>query len=159
MRTPSLPSRSSLGRLLGLACLSLVAACGGGDIKPEVSSAPALVSADRIVTLQTRTMLAGLACGSSWGDPQAFARYARFTVRNAAVLRRSQQAMADRMGGMAAFDRLHTEMSNGESIRLQAMGAPAYCAQMRDPFYTTVAIEPDELDRWAVIQEASAQLR
>jgi len=163
MRTPSLPSRSSLGRLLGLACLSLVAACGGGDIKPEVSSAPtaapALVSADRIVTLQTRTMLAGLACGSSWGDPQAFARYARFTVRNAAVLRRSQQAMADRMGGMAAFDRLNTEMSNGESIRLQAMGAPAYCAQMRDPFYTTVAIEPDELDRWAVIQEASAQLR
>jgi hypothetical protein len=162
MRTPSLPSRSSLGRLLGLACLSLVAACGG-DIKPEVSSAPtaapALVSADRIVTLQTRTMLAGLACGSSWGDPQAFARYARFTVRNAAVLRRSQQAMADRMGGMATFDRLHTEMSNGESIRLQAMGAPAYCAWMREPFYTTVAIEPEELDRWAVIQEASAQLR
>jgi len=164
MRTPSLPSRSSLGRLLGLACLSLVAACGGDDIKPEVSSAPtalALVSAsaDRIVTLQTRTMLAGLACGSSWGDPQAFARYARFTVRNAAVLRRSQQAMADRMGGMATFDRLHTEMSNGESIRLQAMGAPAYCAWMREPFYTTVAIEPEELDRWAVIQEASAQLR
>ena len=169
MRTPSLPSRSSLGRLLGLACLSLVAACGGDDIKPEVFSAPALfsaptaapalVSADRIVTLQTRTMLAGLACGSSWGDPQAFARYARFTVRNAAVLRRSQQAMADRMGGMATFDRLHTEMSNGESIRLQAMGAPAYCVQMREPFYTTVAIEPEELDRWAVIQEASAQLR
>ena len=166
MRTPSLPTRSSLGRLLGLACLSLVAACGGGDIKPEVSSssstpnaAPTLVSADRIVTLQTRTMLAGLACGSSWGDPQAFARYARFTVRNAAVLRRSQQAMADRMGGMATFDRLHTEMSNGESIRLQAMGAPAYCAWMREPFYTTVAIEPEELDRWAVIQEASAQLR
>ena len=165
MRTPSLPSRSSLGRLLGLACLSLVAACGGGDIKPEVSSAPtaapALVSAsaDRIVTLQTRTMLAGLACGSSWDDPQAFARYARFTVRNAAVLRRSQQAMADRMGGMATFDRLHTEMSNGESIRLQAMGAPAYCVQMREPFYTMVAIEPEELDRWAVIQEASAQLR
>jgi hypothetical protein len=160
MRTPSLPSRSSLGRLLGLVCLSLVAACGGGDIKPEVSStAPALVSADRIVTLQTRTMLAGLACGSSWSDPQAFARYARFTVRNAAVLRRSQQAMADRMGGMATFDRLHTEMSNGESIRLQAMGAPAYCAWMREPFYTTVAIEPEELDRWAVIQEASAQLR
>ena len=104
-------------------------------------------------------MLAGLACGSSWGDPQAFARYARFTVRNAAVLRRSQQAMADRMGGMATFDRLHTEMSNGESIRLQAMGAPAYCAWMREPFYTTVAIEPEELDRWAVIQEASAQLR
>ncbi len=162
MRTPSLPSRSSLGRLLGLACLSLVAACGG-DIKPEVSStpnaAPALVSADRIVTLQTRTMLAGLACGSSWSDPQAFARYARFTVRNAAVLRRSQQAMADRMGGMATFDRLHTEMSNGESIRLQAIGAPAYCAWMREPFYTTVALEPEELDRWAVIQEASAQLR
>ncbi len=159
MRTLSLPSRSSLGRLLGLACLSLVAACGGGDIKPEVSAAPALASADRIVTLQTRTMLAGLACGSSWGDPQAFARYARFTVRNAAVLRRSQQVMADRMGGMATFDRLHTEMSNGESIRLQAMGAPAYCAWMREPFYTTVAIEPEELDRWAVIQEASAQLR
>ena len=160
MRTPSLPSRSSLGHLLGLACLSLMAACGGGDIKPDVSSAaPALVSADRIVTLQTRTMLAGLACGSSWGDPQAFARYAQFTIRNAAVLRRSQQAMADRMGGMATFDRLHTEMSNGESIRLQAMGAPAYCVQMREPFYTTVAIEPEELDRWAVIQEASAQLR
>ena len=162
MRTPSLPNRLSLGRLLGLACLSLVAACGGGDIKPEVSSAaPALVSAsaDRIVTLQTRTMLAGLACGSSWNDPQAFARYAQFTIRNAAVLRRSQQAMADRMGGMATFDRLHTEMSNGESIRLQAMGAPAYCAWMREPFYTTVAIEPEELDRWAVIQEASAQLR
>jgi hypothetical protein len=161
MRTSSLPSRSSLGRLLGLSCLLVLAACGG-DIKPEVSStAPALVSApaDRIVALQTRTMLAGLACGPSWGDPEAFARYARFTVRNAAVLRRSQQAMADRMGGMAAFDRLHTEMSNGESIRLQAVGAPAYCARMREPFYTTVAIGPDELDRWAVIQEASAQLR
>jgi hypothetical protein len=165
MRIPSLPSRSSLGRLLGLSCLSLVAACGGGDTRPEVSSAPTaaptLVSAppDRIVALQTRTMLAGLACGPSWGDAQAFARYARFTVRNAAVLRRSQQAMADRVGGMAMFDRLHTEMANGESIRLLAVGAPAYCAQMRDPFYTTVAIEPDELDRWAVIQEASAQPR
>jgi hypothetical protein len=164
MRTPSLPSRSSLGRLLGLSCLLALAACGGGDTRPEVSStptaAPALVSApaDRIVTLQTRTMLAGLACGPSWGDPQAFARYARFTVRNAAVLRRSQQAMADRVGGMAAFDRLHTEMANGESIRLLAVGAPAYCARMREPFYTTVAIEPEELDRWAVIQEASAQL-
>jgi hypothetical protein len=162
MRIPSLHNRSSLGRLLGLSCLLALAACGGGDIKPEVSSAaPALVSApaDRIVTLQTRTMLAGLACGPSWSDPQAFARYARFMVRNAAVLRRSQQAMADRLGGMAAFDRLHTEMSNGESIRMLAMGAPAYCVQMRDPFYTTVAIEPDELDRRAVIQEASAQLR
>ena len=81
------------------------------------------------------------------------------SLQHAAVLRRSQQAMADRMGGMATFDRLHTEMSNGESIRLQAMGAPAYCAWMREPFYTTVALEPEELDRWAVIQEASAQLR
>ena len=161
MPIPSLHNRSSLGRLLGLSCLLILAACGG-DIKPEVSSAaPALVSApaDRIVTLQTRTMLAGLACGPSWDDPQAFARYARFTVRNAAVLRRSQQAMADRLGGMAAFDRLHTEMANGESIRLLAVGAAAYCARMREPFYTTVAIGPDELDRWAVIQEASAQLR
>ena len=161
MRTPSLPSRSSLGRLLGLSCLLALAACGG-DTRPEVSAtAPALVSApaDRIVALQTRTMLAGLACGPSWGDPQAFARYARFTVRNAAVLRRSQQAMADRLGGMAAFDRLHTEMANGESIRLLAVGAPAYCARTREPFYTTVAIGPDELDRWAVIQEASAQPR
>ena len=79
------------------------------------------------------------------------------TPARAVRVRRSQQEMANRMGGIAAFDRLHTEMSNGESIRLQAMGAPAYCARMRDPFYTTVAIEPHELDRWAVIQEASAQ--
>jgi len=102
-------------------------------------------------------MLAGLACGPAWGDSQAFLRYANFTVRNASVLRRSQQEMAERMGGISAFDRFHTEISNGESKRMQVLGAMTYCAQMREPFYATVDVEPDELDRWALIQEASLQ--
>jgi hypothetical protein len=114
-------------------------------------------SADRIVALQTRTMLAGLACGSEWGDPQAFVRYANFTVRNAAVLRRSQQELAERMGGMEEFDRMHTRISNGESKRMLAMGGSAYCAEMRGPFYIAVSLDPEGLARESQVAQASAQ--
>src|SRR3954465_15951988 len=71
-------------------------------------------SADRVVSLQTRTMLAGLACGTAWADPQAWPDYASFTVRNAEILRGGQRELAERMGGMAAFDEMHTRLSNGE---------------------------------------------
>jgi hypothetical protein len=167
MRTPSPLNGSSPGRLLTMSsllgtCLLGLAACGGGaEIRPEVVlNSPTTATAppaDRIVSLQTRTMLAGLACGPAWGDPQAFVRYANFTVRNASVLRRSQHEMAERMGSMSAFDRFHTEISNGESMRMQVLGAISYCTQMREPFYATVAVEPDELDRWALVQQASLQ--
>ncbi|UEM19675.1 hypothetical protein JL100_021645 [Skermanella mucosa] len=110
-------------------------------------------SADRIVSLQTRTMLAGLACGRVWGDPTAFARYASFTNRNAAILRRSQHELADRMGGMAEFDKMHTRISNGESLRLLAMGDQYYCSEMRGPFYTAVAMGPDELARQSQVAQ------
>jgi hypothetical protein len=114
-------------------------------------------AADRIVALQTRTMLAGLACGPAWGDPQAFVRYANFTVRNAAVLRRSQHELAERMGGMEEFDRMHTRISNGESKRMLSMGGPAYCAEMRQPFYTAVSLDPEELTRESQVAQVSAE--
>ena len=114
-------------------------------------------SADRIVGLQTRTMLAGLACGPAWGDGQAFARYANFTVRNADLLRRSQRELADRMGGMEEFDRMHTRISNGESKRMLSMGGPAYCAEMRQPFYTAVSLDPEGLTRESQVAQVSAE--
>jgi len=112
-------------------------------------------SADRVVSLQTRTMLAGLACGPAWNDPQAFARYARFTVRNAEILRRSQRELADRMGSMAEFDRMHTRISNGESMRMLEMGNSNYCEEMREPFYVTVALDPEGLTRESLVAQAS----
>jgi hypothetical protein len=42
-------------------------------------------------------------------------------------------------------------------MRMQTLGAMNYCAQMREPFYSTVVVEPDELDRWALVQQASLQ--
>jgi len=112
-------------------------------------------SADRVVSLQTRTMLAGLACGPAWGDPQAFARYAGFTVRNADILRRSQHELAARMGGLAEFDRMHTRISNGESMRMLEMGNSNYCAEMRGPFYIAVALDPEGLTRETMVAQVS----
>ena len=112
-------------------------------------------TADRVVSLQTRTMLAGLACGPAWGDPQAFARYASFTVRNAEILRRSQYEVAGRMGGLAEFDRMHTRISNGESMRMLQMGNSNYCAEMRGPFYIAVALDPEGLTRETMVAQVS----
>jgi len=158
---------SKLGAIGGIMfCTLVLAGCAEKpDSVLETAQAPLMLgngsavggSADRIVSLQTRTMLAGLACGTHWGDPQAFARYAGFTVRNAEVLRRSQHELAERMGGMAEFDRMHTRISNGESKRMLDMGGPNYCAEMRGPFYTAVALDPEGLTRQSLVAEASLQ--
>ncbi|UEM07460.1 hypothetical protein JL101_031485 (plasmid) [Skermanella rosea] len=104
-------------------------------------SMPSFTMADRVVALQTQTMLAGLACGGVWADPSAFQKYADFTVRNSSLLRRSQSEVAARLGGVEAFDRMHTRISNGESRRLIDLGDAAYCAEMRKPFYVVVALD------------------
>jgi hypothetical protein len=138
-----------------LLCASVLAGCAETpDPVLEAAQTPLMLgesSADRVVSLQTRTMLAGLACGSAWGDPQAFARYASFTVRNADILRRSQRELAERMGGMTEFDQMHTRISNGESMRMLRMGNSNYCAVMRDSFYTAVALNPEELTRESLV--------
>jgi hypothetical protein len=142
-----------------LLCASVLAGCAETpDPVLEAARTPLMLgesSADRVVSLQTRTMLAGLACGPAWGDPQAFARYASFTVRNADILRRSQHELADRMGGMAEFDRMHTRISNGESMRMMRMGNSNYCAVMREPFYTAIALDPDGLTKESLVADAS----
>jgi hypothetical protein len=142
-----------------LLCASVLAGCAEtSDPVLEAAKTPLMLgesSADRVVSLQTRTMLAGLACGPAWSDPQAFARYASFTVRNADILRRSQRELADRMGGMAEFDQMHTRISNGESMRMMRMGNSNYCAVMREPFYTAVALNPEELTRESLVAQVS----
>jgi hypothetical protein len=134
-----------------LLCVLALAGCAETpDTVLETAQTPMALgdsSADRVVALQTKTMLAGLACGPAWGDSNAFARYASFTVRNADILRRSQRELADRMGGMEAFDRMHTRISNGESMRMLTLGNPLYCSQMREPFYSAVSLYPEELMR------------
>ncbi|WP_158046738.1 hypothetical protein [Skermanella pratensis] len=148
-------SAGAIGGIL-LGALVLAGCAETPDPVLETAQTPLMLgdsSADRIVSLQTRTMLAGLACGHVWGDPAAFARYASFTNRNAEVLRRSQHELADRMGGMAEFDRMHTRISNGESMRLLAMGDQYYCSEMRGPFYTAVAMSPDELARQSQVAQ------
>jgi hypothetical protein len=142
-----------------LLCASVLTGCAETpDPVLEAAQTPLMLgesSADRVVSLQTRTMLAGLACGPVWADPQAFARYASFTVRNADILRRSQRELAERMGGMAAFDQMHTRISNGESMRMLRMGNSNYCAVMREPFYSAVALNPEELTKESVVAQAS----
>jgi hypothetical protein len=142
-----------------LLCASVLAGCAETpDPVLEAARTPLMLgesSADRVVSHQTRTKLAGLACGPAWGDPQAFARYASFTVRNADILRRSQHELADRMGGMAEFDRMHTRISNGESMRMMRMGNSNYCAVMREPFYTAIALDPDGLTKESLVADAS----
>jgi hypothetical protein len=142
-----------------LLCASVLTGCAATpDPVLEAARTPLMLgegSADRVVSLQTRTMLAGLACGPAWGDPQAFARYASFTVRNADILRQSQRELADRMGGMAEFDRMHTRISNGESMRMLRMGNSNYCAVMREPFYTAIALDPEGLTKESLVAEAS----
>src|SRR5687767_12947886 len=82
-----------------LLCASVLTGCAETpDPVLEAAQTPLMLgesSADRVVSLQTRTMLAGLACGPAWADPQAFARYASFTVRNADILRKSQHELAE----------------------------------------------------------------
>ncbi|QQP93038.1 hypothetical protein IGS68_28135 (plasmid) [Skermanella sp. TT6] len=116
-------------------------------------SMPSLTMADRVVALQTQTMLAGLACGRVWADPSAFQRYADFTVRNSSLLRRSQSEVAGRLGGVEAFDRMHTRISNGESRRLIDLGDAVYCAEMRKPFYVVVALDEPRLAGMAMDHE------
>jgi hypothetical protein len=116
-------------------------------------SMPDLTMADRIVALQTQTMLAGLACGKVWADAAAFQRYADFTVRNSSLLRRSQLDVAARVGGVEAFDKMHTRISNGESKRLIDLGDAAYCAEMRKPFYVVVALDEQRLADMAMDHE------
>jgi hypothetical protein len=106
---------------------------------------PNLTMADRVVALQTQTMLAGLACDKVWGDASAFQRYADFTVRNSSLLRSSQLDVAARLGGLAHFDKMHTRISNGESKRLIALGDMTYCAEMKKPFYVVVSLDAQRL--------------
>jgi hypothetical protein len=108
-------------------------------------SMPDLTMADRIVALQTQTMLAGLACDKVWGDAAAFQRYADFTVRNSSLLRSSQLDVAARLGGLAHFDKMHTRISNGESKRLIDLGDMTYCAEMKKPFYVVVSLDAQRL--------------
>lgn len=114
---------------------------------------PDFTMADRVVALQTQTMLAGLACGKVWADVAAFKRYADFTVRNSSLLRRSQLDVADRLGGVEAFDKMHTRISNGESKRLIELGDSAYCAEMRKPFYVVVDLDERRLADMAMDHE------
>jgi hypothetical protein len=156
MKTSFKSSVSLCGILL---CSALLAGCAEtSDPVLETAKTPLMLGetpADKVVSLQTRTMLAGLACGPAWGDPQAFARYASFTVRNAAILRSSQRELADRMGSMAEFDEMHTRISNGESMRMLRMGNANYCALMREPFYVAVAMDPEGLTRESQIAQVS----
>jgi hypothetical protein len=156
MKTSFKSSVSLCGILL---CSALLAGCAEtSDPVLETAKTPLMLGetpADKVVSLQTRTMLAGLACGPAWGDPQAFARYASFTVRNAAILRSSQRELADRMGSMAEFDQMHTRISNGESMRMLRMGNANYCALMREPFYVTVAMDPEGLTRESQVAQIS----
>ena len=156
MKTSFKSSVSLCGILL---CSALLAGCAEtSDPVLETAKTPLRLGetpADKVVSLQTRTMLAGLACGPAWGDPQAFARYASFTVRNAAILRSSQRELADRMGSMAEFDQMHTRISNGESMRMLRMGNANYCALMREPFYVAVAMDPEGLTRESQVAQIS----
>ncbi len=156
MKTSFKSSVSLCGILL---CSALLAGCAEtSDPVLETAKTPLMLGetpADKVVSLQTRTMLAGLACGPAWGDPQAFARYASFTVRNAAILRSSQRELADRMGSMAEFDQMHTRISNGESMRMLRMGNANYCALMREPFYVAVAMDPEGLTRESQVAQIS----
>lgn len=156
MKTSFKSSVSLCGILL---CSALLAGCAEtSDPVLETAKTPLMLGetpADKVVSLQTRTMLAGLACGPAWGDPQAFARYASFTVRNAAILRSSQRELANRMGSMAEFDQMHTRISNGESMRMLRMGNANYCALMREPFYVAVAMDPEGLTRESQVAQIS----
>ncbi|UEM20071.1 hypothetical protein JL100_023800 [Skermanella mucosa] len=114
---------------------------------------PHLTMADRVVALQTQTMLAGLACGNVWADAAAFQKYADFTVRNSSLLRNSQLDVASRLGGVHAFDKMHTRISNGESKRLIDLGDTAYCAEMRTPFYVVVSLDEQRLAAMAMDNE------
>jgi hypothetical protein len=142
-----------------LLCSALLAGCAEtSDPVLETATTPLMLGetpADKVVSLQTRTMLAGLACGPAWGDPQAFARYASFTVRNAEILRNSQRELADRMGSMAEFDQMHTRISNGESMRMLRMGNANYCSLMREQFYVAVAMDPEGLTRESQLTQVS----
>ncbi len=141
-------------RLSSLVVLGLLAACAGGTPAPEVSStapdspavpAPSTATSPQIVGLHTRLMVAGLACGPVWQDPNAYRLYAGFTVRHAGILRHAQQDMASRLGGMAAFDQRHTAMSNEESMRARVQGVAAYCAERQAEFYSATSASPGEL--------------
>lgn len=155
--------------LLLLPVLGLVASCAGTDDMVLDATGTVAESAaarlclpeggtpsDRIVNLHTRTMMSGLACGPVWGDPQAFSRYAQFTVRHAELLRSAQSEVARRLGGNQAFDRMHTRMSNAESMRMRQMGPSVYCARMREPFYAAMEVSPLELEAKAVTANVSA---
>ena len=56
---------------------------------------------------------------------------------------------------MAEFDRMHTRISNGESMRMLEMGNFNYCEEMQEPFYTAVALDPEGLTRQSLVAEAS----
>lgn len=162
--------RSATARLRSLvpAALLALAACAGGD-EPKVVQSPAAVAsapalclpagatpADRVVTLHTQAMVAALGCGPFWGDGLAFARYARFVSDNDDLIRASQAELAGRVGGTQAFDRLHTQLSNAESMRMRKLGPAAYCASMKETFDAATSIAPDELQRRAAISAAAS---
>lgn len=155
--------------LILLPVLGFVASCAGtGDAIPDATGTAADSAAarlclpeggtpsDRIVNLHTRTMMAGLACGPVWGDSQAFARYAQFTIRHAELLRDSQSDVARRLGGQQEFDRMHTRMSNVESMHMRQIGPSVYCARMREPFYAAMEISPLELEAKVATASVSA---
>ncbi|WP_207478185.1 hypothetical protein [Arenibaculum pallidiluteum] len=137
--------------LAGLMLATLLPGCAGDGAEPSatagLASEQAMDSgaASRIVLLHTRLMVAGLGCGPMWQDPSAFSRYSAFVARNAQVISSAQQGVATRLGGMAAFDAEHTVLSNRESLRMNMIGMPAYCAEMRGPFYAAMLASPADL--------------
>ncbi|HEV7370176.1 hypothetical protein [Arenibaculum sp.] len=168
MRSPFRTLPTALARAALPFSVAFLAACAGTPETAEapaepmaVAEAPALcvppapTAAERIVRLHTRAMVAGLACGPVWGDGQAFGRYADFTVRNAGLLRESQSEVAKGLGGTRAFDVLHTEMSNDESMNMRRIGPGLYCQRMRDSFYAIVDASSDEIEKQAALTGAS----
>ncbi|WP_207479908.1 hypothetical protein [Arenibaculum pallidiluteum] len=135
-----------------LACL-LSACVAHGPLPADglgvSAAAPAdPVTSSRIVRNHVRLAVAGLSCGPHWRDPGAAARYAAFAERNARTLEGAQRVVTAHLGSRSEFDTEHTELHNRELLRLRRMGAGAYCAEMRAPFYA--AMDGSRVDLAAV---------
>jgi hypothetical protein len=135
----------------GLLVAGLLPACASPDAgSGDVIAGSGIAAADpgassRIVRLHTRLMVAGLACGPAWQDPQAFRRYAAFVSRNAPVLSAAQRDVARQLGGISDFDVEHTALSNRESLRMRQLGTLIYCSEMQAPFYAAMGSAAEEL--------------
>lgn len=108
-------------------------------------------AAEQTIRMHTEMMVVGLTCRSVMPDKKPFDLYQDFTVKNRALISRSEAEIMAHFRKMGAanptrqFDMYRTEMANEISRRAATIGTPLYCSTFVDRSKAATELTPDDI--------------